>query len=219
MKNGGCTLWTIHELVQQVAGALGGPDYAGVSSGRVRDVPDLRTIRYYTTLGLVDRPIEMQGRKALYGTRHLFQLVAIKQLQAKGMSLSAIQQCLLSLNDSSLRQLVEAQTAAPVRQELHSARATEVESRAETFWRVPVPMAAQSTPFAPSETPKEHPGATVAFHLGSDVVLSLVTARVVNQEDLRLIRSASAPLVEILIIRGLIQVGTAHSAEGDSRFH
>ena len=50
MKNGDETFWTIDELGERVAEALGGPGYNGVPSGRVRDVPDLRTIRYYTTL-------------------------------------------------------------------------------------------------------------------------------------------------------------------------
>ena len=54
------TLWTIHELVERVGRALSG-GYQGASSGRIRDVPDLRTTRYYTTLGLLDRPAEMRG--------------------------------------------------------------------------------------------------------------------------------------------------------------
>ena len=74
-------LWTIDELGSRVALALS-VDYDGQASGRVRDVPDRRTIRYYTTLGLIDRPA-LRGRTALYGRRHLLQLVAIKRLQAQ----------------------------------------------------------------------------------------------------------------------------------------
>ena len=74
-------LWTIDELGAVVALALS-VDYAGQANGRVREVPDRRTIRYYTTLGLIDRPARMRGRTALYGRRHLLQLVAIKRLQA-----------------------------------------------------------------------------------------------------------------------------------------
>ena len=72
-------------------------DYAGQASGRVRDVPDRRTIRYYTTLGLIDRPAAMRGRTALYGLRHLLQLAAIKRLQAHGLSLAEVQQRLVGL--------------------------------------------------------------------------------------------------------------------------
>src|SRR5262249_33767362 len=81
------TLWTIDDLSARVAEALSA-GYAGVRSGRVRNVPDCRTIRYYTTLGLLDRPAVMRGRTALYGPRHLLQLVAIKRLQAQGLSLA-----------------------------------------------------------------------------------------------------------------------------------
>src|SRR5215211_5617368 len=94
-------LWTIDDLGSQVALALS-VDYEGQASGRVRDVPDRRTIRYYTTLGLVDRPAEMRGRTAYYGPRHLMQLAAIKRLQARGLSLAAVQRQLLGISDSAL---------------------------------------------------------------------------------------------------------------------
>src|SRR5215470_5196198 len=97
-------LWTLDELCAQVALALA-VDYAGAGNGRVRDVPDRRTIRYYTTLGLIDRPAAMRGRTALYGRRHLLQLVAIKRLQAAGRSLAEIQQQLLGLSTAQLSQL------------------------------------------------------------------------------------------------------------------
>src|SRR5438876_7343083 len=93
--------WTIEELGAQVAVALS-IDYAGQDNGRVRDVPDLRTIRYYTTLGLIDRPAAMRGRTALYGPRHLLQLVAIKRLQAKGQTLAQLQEALLGKTDREL---------------------------------------------------------------------------------------------------------------------
>src|SRR5437868_9377981 len=87
------SLWTIDELTAAVVTALA-QEYEGAPNGRVRDVPDRRTIRYYTTLGLLDRAAEMRGRTALYGRRHLLQLVAIKKLQARGQSLAEVQQTL-----------------------------------------------------------------------------------------------------------------------------
>src|SRR5580765_6596611 len=90
--------FTLNELCTQVALALS-TDYAGAPNDRVRDVPDRRTVRYYTTLGLIDRPAEMRGRTALYGRRHLLQLVAIKRLQANGLSLHEVQQRLLGQSD------------------------------------------------------------------------------------------------------------------------
>src|SRR5438128_8810016 len=99
-------LWTIAELGAQVALALT-VDYQGPPNGRVRGVPDLRTIRYYTMLGLLDRPAEMQGRKALYGRKHLLQLVAIKRLQARGLSLEEVQRHLLGLPEKKLQRIAQ----------------------------------------------------------------------------------------------------------------
>jgi DNA-binding transcriptional MerR regulator len=96
--------WRIDELAGVVARALGTAGYDGQPSRRVRGVPDLRTIRYYTTLGILDGPLEMQGRTAYYGWRHLLQLVAIKRLQAAGCSLVAIQQRLSGADNRRLSQ-------------------------------------------------------------------------------------------------------------------
>ena len=63
------------------------PEYAGAPNGRIRDLPDSRSIRWYSTIGLVDRPLGTRGRNALYGPRHLLQLVAVKRLQAAGREL------------------------------------------------------------------------------------------------------------------------------------
>src|SRR3954464_9955240 len=97
-------LWTLDELTAQVALALA-VDYPGQPSGRVREVPDRRTVRYYTTLGLIDRPADVRGRTALYTTRHLLQLVAIKRLEAGGPSLAEVQARLVGQPDSALREL------------------------------------------------------------------------------------------------------------------
>jgi len=68
--------WRLDQLADVVARALETAAYDGQASGRVREVPDKRTIRYYTTLGLLDRPAEYRGRVAYYGRRHVLQLVA-----------------------------------------------------------------------------------------------------------------------------------------------
>ena len=85
---------------------LAAADYGGQQSGRVRDVPDLRTIRYYTTLGLLDKPAEMRGRRALYCGRHALQLAAIKRLQAHGLSLVELQQAIAGADDKQLHRWV-----------------------------------------------------------------------------------------------------------------
>jgi DNA-binding transcriptional MerR regulator len=93
--------WTLDELAERVDLALA-VDYHGQPSGRVRAVPDRRAIRWYTTIGLIDRPVAHRGRTALYGPRHLLQLVAVKRLQAKGLPLVAIQQELAGATDGQL---------------------------------------------------------------------------------------------------------------------
>jgi len=88
-------------LVERVTRALAA-EYAGAPNGRVRDLPDRRAIRWYTTTGLVDRPAGMRGRTALYGPRHLLQLVAVKRRQAQGHTLAAIQAELAGASDAQL---------------------------------------------------------------------------------------------------------------------
>lgn len=91
--------WTIAELAELAGAALRG---GGAANGRVRDVPNERSIRWYTTIGLVDPPLSRRGRTARYGRRHLLQLVAVKRRQAEGRSLAEIQNELLGATDSTL---------------------------------------------------------------------------------------------------------------------
>jgi DNA-binding transcriptional MerR regulator len=48
-----------------------------------------RTVRLYATEGLIDRPGK-DGRRAVYGQRHLLQLLLVRTLARRGLSLSAI---------------------------------------------------------------------------------------------------------------------------------
>src|SRR5437763_16140887 len=114
MSQSGDPLWTLDELTAQSALALAA-DYPGQASGRVREVPDARTVRYYTTLGLLDRPAAMRGRTALYGRRHLLQLVAIKRLQARGLSLAEVQARLVGRTDRALEDLAQVPAGRQVR--------------------------------------------------------------------------------------------------------
>src|SRR5678815_5529169 len=89
--------WTLSELVEQTATRLAA--LPAPKNGQVRAVPDDRTIRYYATIGLLDRPAAMRGRTALYGARHLAQVVAIKRMQSAGHSLADIQAMWPTLDD------------------------------------------------------------------------------------------------------------------------
>ena len=80
------------------------------SDARVSAAPDARTVRYYTTLGLLDRP-RIEGRQARYGERHVLQLLAIKALQATDLPLGEIQRRLYARSDSELKALIESLAA------------------------------------------------------------------------------------------------------------
>jgi DNA-binding transcriptional MerR regulator len=86
---------------------------ADTADGRVRERPDPRTVRYYQTLGLLDRPLRYDGRRALYGHRHLMQVVAVKCLQARGLSLAQAQQALAVASTAQLEAAVREALSAP----------------------------------------------------------------------------------------------------------
>ena len=68
----------LDELSNRVAGELAERGLLGAATdARVSAAPDARTVRYYATLGLLDRP-RIEGRQARYGERHLLQLLAIR---------------------------------------------------------------------------------------------------------------------------------------------
>ena len=71
-----------------------------------------RTVRLYATQGLIDRPGK-EGRSAVYGQRHLLQLLLIRSLARRGLSLSAIAPHVASSDqelEQQLQQLDDAST-------------------------------------------------------------------------------------------------------------
>lgn len=100
------TIGRLDELVQRSQRLLALLPVGAGESRRVRWQPDARLVRYYTTLGLLDRPAELRGRTAYYHDRHLLQLLAIKTLQAQGLSLQAIQLSLVGQTDAALAALI-----------------------------------------------------------------------------------------------------------------
>jgi DNA-binding transcriptional MerR regulator len=97
------------------------------SNGQIRGIPDERTIRYYTTLGLLDRPLQMRGRTALYGAKHAAQVIAIKRLQTTGKSLADIAAMWGQIDDVQLQAI---SGVAFERQVMVAAK--------PAFWRKPV---------------------------------------------------------------------------------
>jgi DNA-binding transcriptional MerR regulator len=235
-------LWTIEELGERVAGALEAAGYEGVASGRVRDVPDPRTIRYYTTLGLLDRPAGFRGRTALYGPRHLLQLVAIKRFQALGLTLAEVQQRVAGATDGALARAAgitpsvpretapespprehpeppqrrAPETLAPGRREAPRADGR----RATAFWRElpPAPEVLPASPTYDRPAGSANPMEAVRLGPGGELTLLLATRRPLDDNDLRVIRLAAAPLIELMRLRGLIDArGHKDEREYDDR--
>jgi hypothetical protein len=185
--------WTLDELVARVSAALGAADYPGAPNGRVREVPDKRAIRWYTTIGLLDRPAGMRGRTALYGPRHLAQLVAIKRRQAQGRSLAEIQAELVGASDDALMQLAGVEGAEASARPAPAAR--------DAFWAHPV-----SAP-APPPVHDEQPGAVLTgVPLAGGAVLLLPAHP--DPDDVAALRAAAAPLIDLLTARGLLAGST-----------
>jgi len=202
MKPPTASLWTLDDLSARVALALA-EDYGGQPSGRVRDVPDRRTIRYYTTLGLLDRPAELRGRTAMYGRRHLLQLVAIKRLQTRGLSLAEIQERLLGLPNPRLESLADLpSTSEAANPELVMPR-VETPDRGASFWTA-APAAAANGEADPSPDRPVAPHALQAIPLSAGVLLVVPAARAMHSDDLEAIHSAAAPLLKLLEKRRLL---------------
>jgi DNA-binding transcriptional MerR regulator len=201
-------LWTLPELVAEVAARIAA--LPAPKNGQVRAVPDERTVRYYVTLGLLDRPSAMRGRTALYGPRHVAQVVAIKRLQTMGRSLSEIQALWPTLDDPTLARM--SGVALPA--------AGKPAARAEFWKREPEQVGAVArgdarallADAAPAADPHGAPGTTgtaaveLRIELAPQIVLSLavVDGRVtVSRADVRAIRAAAAPLLAELAMRRL----------------
>ena len=90
--------WTLDELARRADRALAVEDVRA---------PNGRAIRWYAMKGLVDRPSIGPGHAARYGERHLLQLVAVKRLQARGMTLAEIQRELAGATKQTLRRIAD----------------------------------------------------------------------------------------------------------------
>lgn len=62
----------------------------GQARYKVSELPSERTIRYYASNGLIDRPLGHTGTRSLYGYRHLLQILVIKSLQSRYLPLRKI---------------------------------------------------------------------------------------------------------------------------------
>jgi DNA-binding transcriptional MerR regulator len=186
------------ELVRRAAAALAGPAYPGSPNGRVRELPDRRTVRWYVTIGLVDRPAAMQGRTALYDTRHLLQIVAVKHRQAQGRSLAEIQAELAGATDETLRrvadvpdQVIEAELAPP----RPAARGR--------FWTDRPADSRPAQTAAVADGGADSVTMLAAVRLPGGAVMLLPNRP--DADDVAAIQAAARPLLDLLADRGLLE--------------
>lgn len=94
---------------------LGLEELLALAGERLGEEITPRTVRLYATEGLIDRPGK-EGRRAVYGQRHLLQLLLIRSLARRGLSLTAIAP-LAACSDGELleqlRQLEEPSSPPP----------------------------------------------------------------------------------------------------------
>jgi hypothetical protein len=235
--------WTIAELAQlatealTVSGTLG-PETSSVTagpagelgdrplrtSGRVRDVPNERLIRWYGTVGLVDPPLSRRGRVARYGRRHLLQLVAVKRRQAEGESLAEIQVELAGLTDEALAAIarVPALWRVPERQgSSWPAPGTTSPSAAARgrFWaRQPQQPVAEAPATDTDQDGEDGPavGLVCAIRLAPGATLLLDGPGEPGPEDMTRIVNAARLLLEELARQGLSASATPQAAEPDN---
>lgn len=190
--------WTLSELVAEAAARL--EALPPPKNGQVRAVPDERTIRYYGTIGLLDRPAAMRGRTALYARRHLAQVVAIKRMQAAGKSLADIHAVWPSLDDVTLTRMTGVEL--PPRKRA---------ARAEFWKRSPSPASAPPAPSLPPSHPAGDgavaPASAVELRIelapGAFLTVGIADGVSLSPADVRALRAAAAPLVTELARRGL----------------
>ncbi|MBA3462564.1 MAG: MerR family transcriptional regulator [Deltaproteobacteria bacterium] len=184
-------------------------------NGQVRAVPDERTVRYYGTIGLLDRPLAMRGRTALYGPRHLAQVVAIKRLQSAGKSLAEIQELWPTLDDATLSRM--SGVSVPRAGSRYGFWKQDI-APPPTTAPVPRPMPASSAAGSRTTLPPGAPAAgqvEVRLQLAPNVFITVAVedsaALALTPADVRAIRAAAAPLVTELASRRL----TTHAGEED----
>lgn len=182
-------LFTIKDLVRlgRLAHAASGTDG---ESRRVRWEPNERLIRYYTTLGLLDSPAEMRGRTALYTTHHLLQLMAIKGLQAEGLSLKEVQARLAGMPEGELEQA--AGLPEGWEQLLGVRRADAPRERRSSWEERPQPGEWEF-----EESPRPATFALTGLELAPGVQLLLDAATYADLEPAE-VQEAAGPLLELL---------------------
>jgi DNA-binding transcriptional MerR regulator len=83
-------------------------------SERVAETLNERTLRYYITEGLIDRPSGKEGTAALYGYRHLLQVLAVKLLQGNYLPIKHIREFLADRSNDEIEMILAGGLEEPV---------------------------------------------------------------------------------------------------------
>ena len=102
--------WNARGLAAHVTALV---DSAGLRppNASARAAPSARSVRFYVSHGLLDRP-EGAGTAATYGYRHFLQLLAIKIRQREGQTLETIKREMKDVTGDALERRI-AQSLAP----------------------------------------------------------------------------------------------------------
>ena len=184
-------LWTLEELCARVEAILASQGVAS-ENGRIRTLPDERTLRYYTTLGLLARPAVLKGRTAFYDRTHLAQVVAIKRLQAQGNSLAQIQERLAGCTARELETLARLPDPLP---ETTPVACSEAPAPTRAFWAEP----SREQDEAPAG-----PSFGTWLELAANTFLMFPGASPRTREDHVALLRAAAPLLAELGRQGLL---------------
>jgi DNA-binding transcriptional MerR regulator len=97
--------WTLEAFVQVANDCL--PQFLPNQEPNARLQEDInpRLVRYYSTQGLIDKPLK-HGREVRYGYRHLLQLLLVKRLLMEGYTSTAITRLVLSKDNAAMESLL-----------------------------------------------------------------------------------------------------------------
>jgi hypothetical protein len=152
----------------------------------------------------------MRGRVAYYGERHLLQLVAVKRLQARGLTLAAIQQRLAGATEATLRATAgSAELADRVMIRIPEPAEGPESDRPTRFWAAQPAVDTHPDSDGDSDRDEDSEGEADGRLYGLRIAdLTVLLRSPPSVEDLPAIRAAAQPLLDLLAARNLISPNT-----------
>lgn len=199
--------WKLKELQERAEAALM-LDYDGPMNRQASSIPNKRALRYYTTIGLLERPVEMRGRTALYTWRHLLQVVAIKRLQAQGLTLVDVQQRISGRSDSALAAIARL-PEVPSGDDLELGikpkedKKAKPQRRNQAFWNLSGDGLSDTLTHSETDASSRSFTDLQNLRLHRDLML-IWTGNTAGNLDLAALKQAAKPLIEEMTRRGLL---------------